>query len=129
MAGRSFTPRYGVKNTATIQDTSSAKATIQKMLPAYSPADERAKPKRPGQVWSGPHVHIEWAGEGPPAALPGMTSEQVTQAMNPGGDPNASANAMGINTPATAPPAPAPRTPDRSIAAPGSWATGSDRRL
>ena len=40
----SFTPRYGVKKTATIHDTMRAKATIQKMLPAYSPAVERAKP-------------------------------------------------------------------------------------
>jgi len=75
----------------------------------YTVRDERPKPKRPGQVWSGPHIHIEWGGQGPPAELPGMTSEQVFQAMNPGGqDVNATANAAGINTPATAP---APQNP------------------
>jgi hypothetical protein len=33
-----------VKYTATSQDAISANPTIQKMLPAYSPAAERAKP-------------------------------------------------------------------------------------
>ena len=33
-----------MKTTATIQEAISAKPTIQKMLPAYSPAVDRAKP-------------------------------------------------------------------------------------
>ncbi|MOA59073.1 hypothetical protein D3C78_1836040 [compost metagenome] len=44
MSGNSFTPRYGVKTTATSHEASSANATIQKMLPAYSPAVLMAKP-------------------------------------------------------------------------------------
>jgi hypothetical protein len=44
MSGSSFTPRYGVKTTATIQDAISAMPTIQNMLLVYSPAVDRAKP-------------------------------------------------------------------------------------
>src|SRR5216117_3951787 len=44
MSGRSFTPRYGVKATATIHEAIKEKPTIQKIFPAYSPAVERAKP-------------------------------------------------------------------------------------
>ena len=44
MSGSIFTPRYGVKMTATNQEAISAKPTIQKMLPAYSPALDQAKP-------------------------------------------------------------------------------------
>ena len=43
-AGRSLTPRYGVKVTATSHDATSEMATSQKMPPAYSPTDELAKP-------------------------------------------------------------------------------------
>ena len=47
---------YGVKTTATNHEASSAKPTTQKMLPAYSPAVERAKPTgiRPITVTSVP---------------------------------------------------------------------------
>src|SRR6266516_3414122 len=44
MSGRSFTPRYGVKTTATIHEAIKENPTIQKMFPAYSTAVERAKP-------------------------------------------------------------------------------------
>jgi hypothetical protein len=56
ISGRSFTPRYGVKTTATIQEAINENPTIQKMFPAYSPAVERAKPtgKNPITVTSVP---------------------------------------------------------------------------
>eukprot|EP00659_Diplonema_papillatum_P005108 gene5107-biopygen5034 len=44
MCGSSLTPRYGVNTTATSHEAISAKPTIQKIFPAYSPAPERAKP-------------------------------------------------------------------------------------
>ncbi len=45
-----------MKATATIQETMRAKPTTQKMLPAYSPAVERAKPtgRNPATVTSVP---------------------------------------------------------------------------
>ena len=56
ISGRSFTPRYGVKTTATIHEAIKENPTIQKMFPAYSPAVERAKPtgKNPITVTSVP---------------------------------------------------------------------------
>jgi len=44
MFGSSVTPRYGVNITATNHDIISANPTTQKMLPAYSPAEDAAKP-------------------------------------------------------------------------------------
>ena len=54
--GRSFTPRYGVKITATNHDATRAIATTQKIPPAYSPTVELAKPtgRKPAAVTSVP---------------------------------------------------------------------------
>src|SRR5438128_11150349 len=55
-SGNSFSPRYGVNSTATTQEATSARPTIQKMPPAYSPALDLAKPtgKKPAAVTSVP---------------------------------------------------------------------------
>src|ERR1700748_256370 len=52
MSGSSLTPIYSVNSTATNQDATSAIATTQKMLPAYSPTAELAKPigRKPAAV-------------------------------------------------------------------------------
>src|SRR5829696_2467205 len=54
--GSSFTPRYGVKITATNHEATSAIATTQKIPPAYSPTEELAKPmgRKPAAVTSVP---------------------------------------------------------------------------
>ncbi|MNN89546.1 hypothetical protein D3C81_2073770 [compost metagenome] len=44
MFGNIFTPRYGVKATATTQEAIRAMPTIQNMLLVYSPAVDCAKP-------------------------------------------------------------------------------------
>lgn len=86
-------------------------AEVQQFMQAaqqqgYGVRDERTKP--PGQqVWSGPHVHLEWgpgssaqpSGAGPAAGPPATGAAPG----GPRGDVNATAAGMGINTPATAP--------------------------
>ena len=59
--GRSFTPRYGVKITATNQEATSAIATTQKIPPAYSPTEELAKPmgRKPAAVTKRAGQHRE----------------------------------------------------------------------
>src|SRR5438132_2901437 len=44
MLGRSFTPKYGVKITATTHEVSRAMQTTQKRFLQYSPALDAAKP-------------------------------------------------------------------------------------
>ncbi len=54
--GKQLDADVGVKNTATTHDTTSARPTIQKMLPAYSPAVDFARPtgRKPAAVTSVP---------------------------------------------------------------------------
>jgi hypothetical protein len=75
--GGSFTPRYGVNTTATSQDEIRAKPTIQKILPAYSPAPEREphrqkaddRHQRPGEHRRGRGMPGEGGGVNPVEAF------------------------------------------------------------